>query len=167
MSLCAPGCRGPWGPLTLIFHQPTGRTRRFPVEAFCFGFVRLDFWITIIFFRFDSTIIHQRLDLQTIFHQYHLKKTTSTGNIGVGQYYMGPFGATNVVRQEGHIFVVDEDRCFGCAACVALCPVDALSLQGLLAIVVESSCTHCELCIPSCPVFALDIVEGVGLEASF
>jgi electron transport complex protein RnfB len=55
--------------------------------------------------------------------------------------------------------VVDDDRCFGCAACVALCPVDALSLQGLLAVVEESSCTHCELCIPSCPVFALDIVD--------
>ena len=84
----------------------------------------------------------------------------------MGQYYMDPFGAANVVRQEDHIFVVDEDRCFGCAACVALCPVDALSLQGLLAIVVESSCTHCELCIPSCPVFALDIVEEVVLEVS-
>lgn len=55
--------------------------------------------------------------------------------------------------------MVDDDRCFGCAACVALCPVDALSLQGLLAVVKESSCTHCELCIPSCPVFALDIVD--------
>ena len=64
-----------------------------------------------------------------------------------------------VPRQEGHFFVIDDDRCFGCAACVALCPVAALSLEGLLAVVEESSCTHCELCIPSCPVFALDIVE--------
>ena len=55
--------------------------------------------------------------------------------------------------------MVDDDRCFGCAACLALCPVNALSLEGLLAVVQESSCTHCELCIPSCPVFALDIVE--------
>ena len=86
--------------------------------------------------------------------------------MGVGQSYMAPFRAIDMVRQEGRIFVVDEDRCFGCAACVALCPVDALSLQGLLAIVVESSCTHCELCIPSCPVFALDIVEEVVLEVS-
>ena len=62
-------------------------------------------------------------------------------------------------REEGHIFVVDDDRCFGCAACIALCPVDALTLKGLLAIVEEPSGTHCELCIPSCPVFALDIVD--------
>ena len=37
----------------------------------------------------------------------------------------------------GSEFVVDEDRCFGCAACVALCPVNALVLEGLLAIVDE------------------------------
>lgn len=58
---------------------------------------------------------------------------------------------------------MDDDRCFGCAACIALCPVDALSLEGLLAIVDEASCTHCELCIPSCPVFALDIVAENGM----
>ena len=72
---------------------------------------------------------------------------------------MDLFRATGMVREEGHIFVVDDDRCFGCAACIALCPVDALTLKGLLAIVDEPSCTHCELCIPSCPVFALDIVD--------
>jgi len=69
-------------------------------------------------------------------------------------------------RQEDHIFVVDDDRCFGCAACIALCPVDALTLKGLLAVVEESSCTHCELCIPSCPVFALDIVAENGMVMS-
>lgn len=54
-------------------------------------------------------------------------------------------------------FIVDDDRCFGCAACIALCPVDALTLVGTLAIVDEPACTHCELCIPACPVHALDI----------
>ena len=77
----------------------------------------------------------------------------------MGQYYILLSCARSVARLEGHIFVVDEDRCFGCAACVALCPVDALCLEGLLVYVEESVCTHCELCIPSCPVFALDIVE--------
>ena len=72
--------------------------------------------------------------------------------------------ASIVVRQEGHIFTVDDDRCFGCAACIALCPVDALTLDGLLAIVDEPTCTHCNLCIPSCPVFALDIIRKEDLE---
>ena len=63
-----------------------------------------------------------------------------------------------MARREAHIFEVDDDRCFGCAACIAVCPVDALFLEGLLVIVDEPKCTHCEHCIPACPVFALDIV---------
>jgi electron transport complex protein RnfB len=66
-----------------------------------------------------------------------------------------------MARNPSLIFEVDDDRCFGCAACVALCPVDALSLEGLLAIVDEPKCTHCELCIPACPVYALDLVSSV------
>ena len=62
-------------------------------------------------------------------------------------------------RVPDYIFQVDEDVCFGCAACVALCPVDALRLEGLMVYVDEPACTHCKLCIPACPVFALDIVR--------
>ncbi len=62
-------------------------------------------------------------------------------------------------RVPNHIFQVDEDVCFGCAACIALCPVDALRLEGLMVYVDEPVCTHCKLCIPACPVFALDIVR--------
>jgi Na+-translocating ferredoxin:NAD+ oxidoreductase RNF subunit RnfB len=63
----------------------------------------------------------------------------------------------NVARLPDTIFVVNEDRCYGCAACVALCPVDALFLQGWLAIVDEPICTHCELCLAACPVHALSL----------
>ena len=62
-------------------------------------------------------------------------------------------------RRPAHRFEVDDDRCFGCAACVALCPVDALSLEGILAVVDEPKCTHCEHCIPACPVHALAITN--------
>ena len=62
-----------------------------------------------------------------------------------------------MARKEGHIFLVDDDRCFGCAACIAMCPVDALTLIDRLAIVEEKKCTHCNFCIPACPVFALSI----------
>ena len=64
-----------------------------------------------------------------------------------------------MTRQLHHNFVVDEDRCFGCAACIALCLVNVLTLIDRLAVVDEENCTHRELCIPSCPVFALDIVS--------
>tara|TARA_B100000408_G_scaffold87809_1_gene67231 strand:- start:228 stop:464 length:237 start_codon:yes stop_codon:yes gene_type:complete len=66
-------------------------------------------------------------------------------------------GVTRIVDA---VFGVDEDRCFGCAACIALCPVDALRLEGIMVYVDEPVCTHCKLCIPACPVFALDIVKN-------
>ena len=67
-----------------------------------------------------------------------------------------------MARVENSIFEVDEDRCFGCAACVALCPVNALFLDNKLAIVEELECTHCNHCIPLCPVHALSIVKLVN-----
>ena len=71
---------------------------------------------------------------------------------------MGHTMPSNMTRRNNTVFAVDEDRCFGCAACVGLCPVDALSLEGLLVFVAEPSCTHCEHCIPACPVHALSLV---------
>lgn len=65
-----------------------------------------------------------------------------------------------MARVLGTQFVVDETRCFGCAACIILCPVNALALDDLLVIVDEPTCTHCELCIPSCPVFALSLEKA-------
>lgn len=62
-----------------------------------------------------------------------------------------------MAKREDHVMVVDEERCFGCAACIAVCPLDALELEGILAIVTEEKCTHCDLCIPVCPVNALEI----------
>ena len=64
-----------------------------------------------------------------------------------------------MAKRDDHVMVVDEERCFGCAACIAVCPLDALELEGILAIVTEEKCTHCDLCIPVCPVHALEIKE--------
>ena len=62
-----------------------------------------------------------------------------------------------MAKREDHVMVVDDERCFGCAACIAVCPLDALELEGILAIVTEDKCTHCDHCIPVCPVNALEI----------
>ena len=61
-------------------------------------------------------------------------------------------------REEDKKFSVREDRCFGCGACIALCPVNVLTLNERMIYVDEPNCTHCKLCIPSCPVFALELV---------
>ena len=68
-----------------------------------------------------------------------------------------------MARLAQHSFAVDEDRCFGCAACVALCPVKALDLVDILVFVEEPVCTHCKLCIPACPVHALSIKPNEDL----
>ncbi|MGB1955254.1 MAG: 4Fe-4S binding protein [Candidatus Poseidoniaceae archaeon] len=62
---------------------------------------------------------------------------------------------TNMAQLE---FVVDDDRCYGCGACIGLCPTNALSMKELLAIVEQELCTYCDHCIPSCPVDALEIL---------
>ena len=93
-------------------------------------------------------------------HYFRLDHYCSSGTQGVGGNIEVRFNvAWSMGRQAGLLFAVDEDRCFGCAACVALCPVNALTLEGLLAIVDEPSCTHCEHCIPACPVHALSLVR--------
>jgi NAD-dependent dihydropyrimidine dehydrogenase PreA subunit len=66
-----------------------------------------------------------------------------------------------MARRAGEILQLDPSRCFGCAACVSLCPIDVLELDDLLIIIDEPTCTHCQLCIPACPVSAL-FFEKVG-----
>jgi len=63
-------------------------------------------------------------------------------------------------RKLGKIFFIDEDLCFGCGACIALCPLDILTLHQNMVYVDEKKCSHCELCIPSCPVAALYFIDN-------
>ena len=67
--------------------------------------------------------------------------------------------ATIMAEVQSPIFIVDENLCYGCGACIALCPTNALDLVNRLAVVEQSNCTKCEHCIASCPVFALSIEE--------
>ena len=70
-------------------------------------------------------------------------------------------------RRTGEILSLNEERCFGCAACVSICPVDALDLSNLLVIIDEPTCTHCNLCIPTCPVHALFFEKNGDQSAIF
>ena len=42
-----------------------------------------------------------------------------------------------MARIQSHEFVINEDRCFGCELCVALCPVQVLTLTDRMIYVDE------------------------------
>jgi len=99
-----------------------------------------------------ENIIQSRLIKKLNFYYFH-RSSRRSSNECVST-------ATNMAELVLPTFVVDENLCYGCGACIALCPTNALELVDRLAIVEMESCTLCEHCIPSCPVFALSI-EGV------
>jgi ferredoxin len=70
------------------------------------------------------------------------------------------FGFLKPLHTSNFIAAVDAERCSGCAACVAACPVDALSLTAIddaaatvatQACVDEQRCLGCGVCVPECP----------------
>lgn len=46
---------------------------------------------------------------------------------------------------------IDEDKCRGCAVCVAVCPVRAVSVIGDKAVIDRNLCTECLRCLDECP----------------
>ena len=51
----------------------------------------------------------------------------------------------------------DEDECVECGACVDICPVEALSMEGGPPIVDEDWCIGCGVCAPVCPAGAIGL----------
>jgi Na+-translocating ferredoxin:NAD+ oxidoreductase subunit B len=52
-----------------------------------------------------------------------------------------------------HVAVIDEAACIGCAACLPVCPTDAIiGASKRMHTVIAADCTGCELCIIACPV---------------
>lgn len=52
---------------------------------------------------------------------------------------------------------IDKDTCIGCEACVAVCPVGALSMVDGKSTVNEDTCIECGACIHNCPVEAISL----------
>lgn len=51
---------------------------------------------------------------------------------------------------------VEKDTCIGCGACVATCPVSALSMDSDgKAQCDEGTCIDCGACVATCPVSAI------------
>lgn len=52
--------------------------------------------------------------------------------------------------------IIDKDACIGCAACVGVCPVGALSMDAENKSECDGgTCIDCGTCIGTCPVSAI------------
>ena len=57
--------------------------------------------------------------------------------------------------------IVDKETCVGCGACVAICPVGAISLEDKACIDADS-CIGCGACVNACPVGAISAEGAVA-----
>ena len=61
-----------------------------------------------------------------------------------------------------HVALIDEAACIGCAACLPVCPTDAIiGASKRMHTVIADDCTGCELCIIACPVDCIALVPVV------
>jgi ferredoxin len=62
---------------------------------------------------------------------------------------------------------IDSDKCFSCGACVALCPVDAITLAEDCSVVFDKEkCvgSTCSACVEACPARAIKSVKQNNSE---
>ena len=61
-----------------------------------------------------------------------------------------------------HVALIDEAACIGCAACLPVCPTEAIigALKRMHTVIADE-CTGCELCIIACPVDCIALVPLV------
>lgn len=53
----------------------------------------------------------------------------------------------------------DEEKCFQCGACTAVCPTGALSIKRpeMNVLFDKGKCSACELCVVACPAQAMEV----------
>lgn len=53
----------------------------------------------------------------------------------------------------------DEERCFQCGACTAVCPTGALHIvrPDMTVLFQKERCSACELCVAACPAQAMEV----------
>ena len=64
---------------------------------------------------------------------------------------------------------VDEEKCFSCGSCVALCPVEAISLDKDSAVRFDKEkCvgSTCSICVDACPARAIKSVKQTNWDQS-
>jgi ferredoxin len=48
-------------------------------------------------------------------------------------------------------YIISEEKCVGCGACVAVCPVEAISQDGDKYKIDPNTCVDCGACAGECP----------------
>ena len=64
---------------------------------------------------------------------------------------------------------VDEEKCFSCGSCLALCPVEAISIDKDLSVHFDKEkCvgSTCSVCVDACPAGAIKSVKQTNGERS-
>ncbi len=62
---------------------------------------------------------------------------------------------------------VDSEKCFSCGACVALCPVEAISIDDDYSVQFDKEkCvgSTCSICVDACPVRAIKSIKPNGVN---
>ncbi len=62
---------------------------------------------------------------------------------------------------------VDSEKCFSCGACVALCPVEAISIDKEYSVQFDKEkCvgSTCSICVDACPVRAIKSIKPNGVN---
>jgi NAD-dependent dihydropyrimidine dehydrogenase PreA subunit len=52
---------------------------------------------------------------------------------------------------------LEPDKCMLCGGCVAVCPVDCITLYEAWMDIDQDECTNCGVCVSVCPVGAMDV----------
>ncbi len=82
---------------------------------------------------------------------------------------VGAYRAKGVAVNLPKLVEVDSDKCFSCGACVALCPVEAITLAEDCSIVFDKEkCvgSTCSACVEACPARAIKSVKQGNSEAA-
>jgi L-aspartate semialdehyde sulfurtransferase ferredoxin len=78
-------------------------------------------------------------------------------NFQEGVKYLKSLGLS--VESIGQDIKRDEETCFQCGACTAVCPTGALHIKRpeMRVIFEKDRCSACELCVSACPARAMEV----------
>jgi len=52
---------------------------------------------------------------------------------------------------------INAETCTGCATCVDICPVEAITMKDDKAVIADDDCVDCGTCVDECPVEAISM----------